>query len=103
MLKLEREEIEKVKDIIIDYHELSVMSENYKKQLDVIQGHMGMIAQDLENLKVQEDELMDVLHKKYGDFSFQDLLDLISKELEDGIAKRNTGTVEGQNFSDFIE
>ena len=102
MLELTRDELEQVKSIIIDYHELNVMSENYKKQLETIQAHMGMIEQDFKTLKEQEDELMKNLHEKYGEFSFQELLDLISKELKDGIAKRNTGPVEDKDFSDFI-
>lgn len=78
-INLTEEEKFEIRMFIDRYHSISVNVENLKKEADKIQGSISDEQLKLKEIKKEEDEFMEILHKKYGNFSLQDINDSISK------------------------
>ena len=59
------------------YHSVNVEVDNLKKKAEEIQKQISNEQTKLKEIKKEEDEFMDELHKKYGKFSIQDVSDSI--------------------------
>ena len=59
------------------YHSINVEVENLKKKAEDIKKRIEDEQLKLKEIKKEEDEFMDELHKKYGKFSIQDVGDSI--------------------------
>lgn len=57
------------------YHSVNVEVENLKKKAEDIQNKITDEQTKLKEIKKEEDEFMDELHKKYGKFTIQDVSD----------------------------
>lgn len=57
------------------YHSVNVEVENLKKKAEDIQKKITDEQTKLKEIKKEEDEFMDELHKKYGKFTIQDVSD----------------------------
>lgn len=55
------------------YHNINVEVESLKKTADDIQKRISNEQLKLKEIKKEEDEFMEELHKKYGKFSLQDI------------------------------
>ena len=71
--KFTEEEIKLIKDIIEQYRDVSDELIVYQKKAEEIQDKVIELNNELKSIKDKEDELMSKLHKKYGDFSLQDI------------------------------
>lgn len=78
-INLTEEEKFEIRMFIDRYHSISVNVENLKKEAEKIQGSISDEQLKLKEIKKEEDEFMEILHKKYGNFSLQDINDSISK------------------------
>jgi len=78
-INLTKEEKFEIRMFIDRYHSISVNVENLKKEAEKIQGSISDEQLKLKEIKKEEDEFMKILHKKYGNFSLQDINDSISK------------------------
>jgi hypothetical protein len=78
-INLTEEEKFEIRMFIDRYHSISVNVENLKKEAEKIQGSISDEQLKLKEIKKEEDEFMKILHKKYGNFSLQDINDSISK------------------------
>jgi hypothetical protein len=78
-INLTEEEKFEIRMFIDRYRSISVNVENLKKEAEKIQGSISDEQLKLKEIKKEEDEFMEILHKKYGNFSLQDINDSISK------------------------
>lgn len=67
----------RIKLFIERYHTINVNVDSLKKKADEIQKNITNEQTKLKEIKKEEDEFMDELHKKYGKFSIQDVSDSI--------------------------
>lgn len=67
----------RIKLFIERYHTINVNVDSLKKKADEIQKNIINEQTKLKEIKKEEDEFMDELHKKYGKFSIQDVSDSI--------------------------
>lgn len=73
MINFSEEDKTRINDIITKYRKINSEYEEYKKQLDLILDKVKLIETSLNNCKEEEDNLMKELHKKYNNFSLQDI------------------------------
>ena len=67
------EDIKVIKDIIKKYRDVSDELSSYQTKAEEIQEKLITLNNNLKDIKDQEEKLMSELHKKYGDFSLQDI------------------------------
>lgn len=72
------EDIKLIRNIIQEYRNVSDELTSYQKKAEEIQDKVIFLDNNLKEIKKQEEELMTELHKKYGDFSLQDIYDAIN-------------------------
>ena len=66
-----------IKDIIKQYRDVSDELSVYQKKAEEIQDKVITLNNNLKKIKELEEKLMTELHKKYGNFSLQDIYDAI--------------------------
>jgi uncharacterized coiled-coil DUF342 family protein len=76
-LRLTTEERKNIRDIIDEYRLISDEIDLYQKKADEIQEKVITLNSQLKDIKDEEDKLMTELHNKYGDFSLQDIYDIV--------------------------
>lgn len=78
-MKINFNEEEKFKIILFiqRYHAVNVEVDSLKKKAEDIKKRIEDEQLKLKEIKKEEDEFMDELHKKYGKFSIQDVSDSI--------------------------
>ena len=76
--KFTDKEINDIKDIISDYREISSKLSSAQKEAEEIKNRVESLKKSMDDIKSKEDFLMDELHKKYGDFSLQDVYNIIN-------------------------
>lgn len=74
-IALTEEEKFKIGLFLERYHSINVTVDSLKKEADKIQKKISDEQDKLKEIKKEEDEFMDELHKKYGKFSLQDISD----------------------------
>lgn len=79
MNNFSKEDISHIRDIISRYQEISGPLLDYQKQAEEIQKKVNELNSKLDEVKKEETEFMEDLHKRYGDFSLQDVYDAINK------------------------
>ena len=72
-----KEEIQGMRDIIDQYRDVSKELYAYQKKAEEIQEKVISLEKDLGSIKEKEDKMMDELHRKYGEFTLQDIYDAI--------------------------
>lgn len=72
-----KEEIQGMRDIIDQYRDVSQELYTYQKKAEEIQEKVISLEKDLGSIKEKEDKMMDELHKKYGEFTLQDIYEAI--------------------------
>lgn len=72
-----KEEIQGMRDIIDQYRDVSKELYTYQKKAEEIQEKVISLEKNLGSIKEKEDKMMDELHKKYGEFTLQDIYDAI--------------------------
>ena len=75
--KFTEEDIRTIKDIIEQYRDVSDELSVYQKKAEEIQDKVITLNNNLKEIKEREEKLMTELHKKYGNFSLQDIYDAI--------------------------
>ena len=75
--KFTEDDIRTIKDIIEQYRDVSDELSVYQKKAEEIQDKVITLNNNLKEIKEQEEKLMTELHKKYGNFSLQDIYDAI--------------------------
>ena len=75
--KFTEEDIKLIRNIIEEYRDVSDELISYQKKAEEIQDKVIFLDNTLKEIKHQEEELMTELHKKYGEFSLQDIYDAI--------------------------
>lgn len=76
-LKLTQDEIKNVRDIIQRYRDVSNELYIYQHKADEIQTKVIELEKNLGDIKSQEDGMMEELHKKYGEFTLQDVYEVL--------------------------
>lgn len=76
-LDLSKEEIQRVRDIIDEYRDVSGKLYSYQKKADEIQTKVIELEESLKKIKDKEDLIMDELHKKHGEFTIQDIYEVL--------------------------
>ena len=75
-------EIEKIQGVIQKYRDVSNELYAYQKKADEIQTKVIELEATLKEIKETEDRMMEELHKKYGEFTLQDIYEqLLMDEL----------------------
>lgn len=75
-------EIEKIQGVIQKYRDVSNELYTYQKKADEIQTKVIELEATLKEIKETEDRMMEELHKKYGEFTLQDIYEqLLMDEL----------------------
>lgn len=72
-----KEEIQGMRDIIDQYRDVSKELYAYQKKAEEIQEKVISLEKNLGSIKEKEDKMMDELHKKYGEFTLQDIYEAI--------------------------
>lgn len=72
-----KEEIQGMRDIIDQYRDVSQELYTYQKKAEEIQDKVISLEKNLGSIKEKEDKMMDELHKKYGEFTLQDIYEAI--------------------------
>lgn len=85
MLNFTEEEKNEIRYIIHDYHQMNMVYSNYVKELERIKNFLEKVEDDFNIIKSKEKELMDRLHEKYGDFSLQQVYEMLSDGTEPSI------------------
>ena len=75
--KFTEDDIRTIKDIIEQYRDVSDELSVYQKKAEEIQDKVITLNNNLKKIKELEEKLMTELHKKYGNFSLQDIYDAI--------------------------
>lgn len=75
--KFTEEDITLIVKIIEQYRDVSSELYSYQKKAEEIQEKVISLEKNLKEIKDKEDKLMTDLHKKYGDFSLQDIYNAI--------------------------
>lgn len=83
-LNLTKEEIQKVRDIIEKYRDVSNELYSYQHKAEEIQTKVIELEKSLKDIKSKEDLMMAELHKIYGQFTLQDIYEVL---LIDGMSK----------------
>lgn len=82
MMKFDTTEIEKIRGVIRKYRDVSNELYAYQKKADEIQTKVIELEATLKEIKETEDRMMEELHKKYGEFTLQDIYEqLLMDEL----------------------
>lgn len=82
MMKFDITEIEKIRGVIRKYRDVSNELYAYQKKADEIQTKVIELEATLKEIKETEDRMMEELHKKYGEFTLQDIYEqLLMDEL----------------------
>ena len=82
MMKFDITEIEKIRGVIQKYRDVSNELYAYQKKADEIQTKVIELEATLKEIKETEDRMMEELHKKYGEFTLQDIYEqLLMDEL----------------------
>lgn len=82
MMKFDITEIEKIQGVIRKYRDVSNELYAYQKKADEIQTKVIELEATLKEIKETEDRMMEELHKKYGEFTLQDIYEqLLMDEL----------------------
>ncbi len=76
-INFNEEEKFKINLFIQRYHAVNVEVDSLKKKAEDIKKRIEDEQLKLKEIKKEEDEFMDELHKKYGKFSIQDVSDSI--------------------------
>ena len=80
--KFTYQEIEKIQGVIQKYRDVSNELYAYQKKADEIQTKVIELEATLKEIKETEDRMMEELHKKYGEFTLQDIYEqLLMDEL----------------------
>lgn len=66
-----------MRDIIDQYRDVSKELYTYQKKAEEIQEKVISLEKNLGSIKEKEDKMMDELHKKYGEFTLQDIYEAI--------------------------
>ena len=82
--KFTDKEIKKFRDIIQEYRDVSDELHAYQKKAEEIQTKVIELEETLKSIKEKEDSLMMELKEKYGEFSLQDIYEVL---LIDGMKK----------------
>ena len=85
MLKFTEEEEREIRQIIGEYHQMNLIYSNYTKELMRIKDFLEKVEEDFNKIKDKERELMESLHEKYGEFSLQEVYDLLMDGTEPSI------------------
>ena len=81
-MKFDIMEIEKIQGVIRKYRDVSNELYAYQKKADEIQTKVIELEATLKEIKETEDRMMEELHKKYGEFTLQDIYEqLLMDEL----------------------
>ena len=75
--KFTEDDIRTIKDIIEQYRDVSDELSVYQKKAEEIQDKVITLNNNLKKIKELEEKSMTELHKKYGNFSLQDIYDAI--------------------------
>ncbi len=75
--KFTEEDITLIVKIIEQYRDVSSELYSYQKKAEEIQEKVISLEKNLKEIKDKENKLMTDLHKKYGDFSLQDIYNAI--------------------------
>ena len=75
--KFTEEDITLIVKIIEQYRDVSSELYSYQKKAEEIQEKVISLEKNLKDIKDKENKLMTDLHKKYGDFSLQDIYNAI--------------------------
>lgn len=76
-LNLSKEEIQEVRGIIEEYRDVSNELYAYQKKADEIQTKVIELEGNLKTIKDKEDQVMNELHKKHGEFTIQDIYEVL--------------------------
>ena len=76
-LNLTKEEIQRVRGIIEEYRDVSTELYSYQKKADEIQTKVIELEENLKTIKEREDLMMDELHRKHGEFTLQDIYEVL--------------------------
>ena len=76
-LNLTKQEIQDIRDIIQKYKDVSQELLDYQKKADEIQTKVIELEKSLKDIKGQEDQMMDTLHQKYGEFGLQEIYNVL--------------------------
>lgn len=76
--KFTEEDITLIVKIIEQYRDVSSELYSYQKKAEEIQEKVISLEKNLKEIKDRENKLMADLHKKYGDFSLQDIYNAIN-------------------------
>lgn len=76
--KFTEEDITLIVKIIEQYRDVSSELYSYQKKAEEIQEKVISLEKNLKEIKDKENKLMTDLHKKYGDFSLQDIYNAIN-------------------------
>ena len=87
MVNFTEEERSQIKQVIYDYHQMNVIYKNYITELERIKGFLEKVEIDFNRIKEREKNLMDYLHEKYGDFSLQEIYNILSEDAESGFGQ----------------
>lgn len=80
--KFTEDDIKHIRDIIEQYRNVSGELAMYQVKADEIQTKVIELEATLKEIKETEDRMMEELHKKYGEFTLQDIYEqLLMDEL----------------------
>jgi len=71
-------DIKLIKDIIEEYRDVSRELYIHQDEAKKIQEKVDVLSNELKEIKNKEDGLMTELHKKYGNFSLNDIYESIN-------------------------
>lgn len=78
MIKFTDKEKENINNIIDRYRNVSANLEASLDEAKKIQKKVETYTNEMKSIKDEEDKLMETLHRKYGDFSLQDVYESLN-------------------------
>lgn len=87
MINFTEEEKSEIKKVIYDYHQMNMIYKNYLTELERIKKFIEKVEVDFKIINEREKRLMDSLHDKYGDFSLQEIYNLLNDGTESGFGE----------------
>ena len=78
MIDFDKQEIENIRDIIERYREVSSSLNESLDEAKKIQERVETLTNEMNSIKKEEDSLMETLHSKYGEFSLQNVYDILT-------------------------
>ena len=82
MVNFTKKEINEIKTIVYEYHEMNMVYSNYVKELERIKNFLIKVEEDFNHIKSKEKKLMDRLHEKYGDFELNEIYEMLMNGTE---------------------